>query len=421
MQLNPRLRRALSRPDAVTFPSAVRRAVALTGNPLTLRAEQRPQTPEQLFADLNNQLNGFMQRHDERLGNLQAAMNAMQSQVGPMGAITPENGVIVEPDYTRAFASYARTGDGIDALKQANAAGDRAQVHAAMSVGSNTDGGYLAPVEWDRQLHQRQRATSPMRRLATVQVTTVGAFTSLWSNDAWGTGWVGETAARPATSTAALSSIPFAAGEIYANAAATQRLLDDAAINVDKWLIDSLEREFNRQENIAFLSGNGVNKPNGLLTYVVGGVNETTHPGGALTISEAAITYDGLVDFLYGLDAPYRQNATWLMSSLTAAAIAKLKDDMGQPIWREGLIVGQPATLLGRPVEIDEGMPGPAAGNVAIAFGDFRAGYLINDRLGTRVLRDPYTNKPFIMFYATKRVGAGLLDPNAIRLMKVPA
>jgi HK97 family phage major capsid protein len=109
------------------------------------------------------------------------------------------------------------------------------------------------------------------------------------------------------------------------------------------------------------------------------------------------------------------------MNSLTAAAIAKLKDDNGSPIWREGLIVGQPATLLGRPVEIDEGMPAPTAGNTCIAFGDFKAGYLINDRLGTRVLRDPYTNKPFVMFYATKRVGAGVTDPHAIRLLKVPA
>jgi HK97 family phage major capsid protein len=260
-----------------------------------------------------------------------------------------------------------------------------------------------------------------MRRLATVQVTGVGAYTSLWSDGAWGSGWVGETAARPQTTTPTLAPIPFATGEVYANAAATQRLLDDAAMNVDNWLTTSLEAEFNRQENIAFLAGDGVNKPHGLLTYAPGFVNETTHPGGPLTVVDHALDYDGLVDFTYGLEAPYRQNATWLMGSLTAAAIAKLKDGNGQPIWREGLIVGQPATLLGRPVEIDEGMPAPTAGNLAIAFGDFRAGYLINDRIGTRILRDPYTNKPFVMFYATKRVGAGLLDPHAIRLLRLPA
>ena len=260
-----------------------------------------------------------------------------------------------------------------------------------------------------------------MRRIATVQLTSVGAFTSLWSNDQWGSGWVGETAARPQTTTAGLAPIPFAAGEIYANAAPTQRLLDVGAINVDNWLSASLEREFNRQENIAFIAGDGVNKPYGLLTYAPGQVNAERHPGGPLTVAEAPISYDGLVDFSYGLAAPYRQNACWLMSSLTAAAIAKLKDGNDQPIWREGLIVGQPATLLGRPVEIDEGFPPPVAGNLTIAFGDFKAGYLINDRLGTRILRDPYTNKPFVNFYATKRVGAGVLDPHAIRLLRVPA
>lgn len=140
-----------------------------------------------------------------------------------------------------------------------------------------------------------------------------------------------------------------------------------------------------------------------------------------LTVVEAAIAVDGLIDFMYGLPAPYRQNSTWLMSSVTAAALSKLKDTEGNLIWREGLIVGQPATLLGRPVEIDEGMPAPTAGNLPVAFGDFNAGYLINDRQGVRVLRDPYTNKPFVNFYSTKRVGGGLLDPNAIRLLKIPA
>lgn len=369
-----------------------------------------------LMAELQTAHTEFCNRVGGRIAAIEAALDdqALRAASPGLGGVGP-----IEPEYTAAFASYARKGDGIETLKSANGLGDRATIHAAMSVGSNTDGGYLAPIEWDRTLHERQRATSPMRRLATVQMTSVGAFTSLWSNDIWGTGWVGETAARPMTTTPSLAPIPFAAGEIYANAAATQRLLDDSAVNIDQWLIASLEREFSRQENIAFISGDGVNKPNGLLTYAPGGVNENSHPGGPLTVQTSAISYDGLVDFLYGLDAPYRQNATWLMSSLTAAEIAKLKDGNGQPIWREGLIVGQPATLLGRPVEIDEGMPAPNAGNAPIAFGDFKAGYLVNDRLGTRILRDPYSNKPFVLFYATKRVGAGVLDPHAIRLLKL--
>ncbi len=134
-----------------------------------------------------------------------------------------------------------------------------------------------------------------------------------------------------------------------------------------------------------------------------------------------AINIDAVTDFLYGLGAPYRQNATWHMSSLTAAMIAKIKDADGRPIWRESLIVGQPSTLLGRPVEIGQGMPAPSAGNLAIAFEDFKVGYLINGRFGSRILRDSYTNKPHVNFYVTKRVGGGVLDPFAIRLLKVAA
>jgi HK97 family phage major capsid protein len=211
----------------------------------------------------------------------------------------------------------------------------------------------------------------------------------------------------------------------------TQRLLDDAHLNVETWLRNSVREEFNRQEGIAFIAGDGVNKPSGFLSYVTGGANEATHPGGVVETVEKALdaadaaasaaTVNNLIDFAYTLEAPYRQNATWLMNSLTAALLAKLKNSDGDLVWRESLIVGQPATLLGRPVEIDEAMPALGAGAMPIAFGDFRAGYLINDRIGTRVLRDPYSNKPFVMFYVTKRVGAGVLDPNAIKVLKQPA
>ncbi len=375
------------------------------------------QSAEQLFRQLREGIDGFKAQHNERLNNIESALNTLTPGVR---IDTPPLNAAIEPEYTRTFASYFRRGDGDDALRQANAVGERATIQAAMSVGDNSAGGYLAPVEWDRKISEAQRATSPMRRLATVQVTSVGAFTTLWNNDTWGSGWVGETAARPQTSTASLAPITFPTGEIYAMPAATQRVLDDSAVNLEDWLRNSVQKEFNRQEGIAFLAGDGVNKPAGLLTYANGGINAASHPGGAVNVTTAAITVDGLVDFLYGLAAPYRQNATWLMSSLTAAVLTKMKDADGNLIWRESLIAGQPSTLLGRPVEIDEGMPGPAAGALAIAFGDFRAGYLINDRIGTRVLRDPYTNKPFVMFYVTKRVGGGLLDPNAIRLLKLP-
>lgn len=382
-----------------------------------------------MLRNLQAAFTDFQNRHDRRLDTmetaLQAQMSRSEAQALGLGSDYSDpvfgSGLSADPEYNRVFASYFRRGEGDEFLRAANGSGERATIQAAMSVGDNSTGGYLAPVEWDRRISEAQRASSPMRRLATVVPTSVGAYSTIWNSDTWGSGWVGETAPRPATTSASLSPITFATGEVYANPAATQRLLDDAAINVEQWLGQAIEREFNRQEGIAFLSGNGVNKPAGLLTYVPGGANETTHPGGPLNVTTAAITIDSLIDFMYGLAAPYRQNATWLMSSLTAAFLTKMKDADGNLIWRESLIVGQPSTLLGRPVEIDEGMPGPVAGAPAIAFGDFKAGYLINDRLGMRVLRDPYTNKPYVMFYVTKRVGGGVLDPNAIRLLQLPA
>lgn len=194
---------------------------------------------------------------------------------------------------------------------------------------------------------------------------------------------------------------------------------------MEAWLIAEIATEFMRQEGIAFISGNGVNKPFGLLTYVTGGAAHNRHPGGNLTIVNSGhasqITPDGLIDFAYSLPAPYRQGATWLMNSTTAAAISKLKSTTNDYLWREGLAPGQPATLLGFPVEIDENMPNVAANALSVAFGNFQQGYLINDRMGTRLLRDPYTNKPFVNFYATKRVGGGVLDPNAIRLLRIAA
>jgi HK97 family phage major capsid protein len=398
--------------------------------PRALRGPVRAQSQDQMFAEIQSTLGAIRDKHTNEFGvvretvtNLEHTVAAMHRQIdGGSFSNTSPLIIPVDAEYTNVFASFVRKGDGEQRLSEFNAAGDRAAIQAAMSVGTETAGGYLAPVEWDRKISKAQVATSPMRKLARTQTTSVGAFTSLWATGNPGSGWVGETAARPQTSNPTLEPITFAAGEIYAMPSATQRLLDDAAIDVAEWLIDALRVEFNRQEGIAFLSGSGVNQPAGLLTFVTGGANETTHPGGPLTVVDGALGVDALIDFTYGLAAPYRQNSTWLMSSLTAAALNKLKDADGNLIWRSSLIVGQPETLLGRPVEIDEGMPGPAAGNIALAFGDFNAGYLINDRYSSlRVLRDPYTNKPFVQFYATKRVGGGLLDPNAIRLLQIPA
>jgi HK97 family phage major capsid protein len=386
---------------------------------------------QESLARLDEMLEGRVEALDGRLQEIEATIGDAAARNAAERLGGPANFTVEDREYTRTFASFFRKGSGEEDLRKANAEGYRAQIHAAMSVGDNSSGGYLAPVEWDRRISKALVSVSPMRRLATVQTTGVGAYYSIWNNAAWGSGWVGETAARPATTTADLSQINYASGELYAMPAITQRLLDDSQLDVEQWLSAEVETEFARQEGIAFLGGNGTNKPYGLLQYVPGGAAETQHPGGTLGITLSghatllggtdAAAADMLVGFTYSLTAPYRQNASWLMNSQTAAAIAKLKDGNGNFLWREAFQAGQPPLLLGRPVEFDEGMPNIGAGTYPIAYGDFRAGYLINDRLGTRVLRDPFTNKPFVMFYVTKRVGAGVKDPNAIRLLKIAA
>lgn len=387
--------------------------------------------PKKIIAQLSAGFEDFKARYDGKINDLEGHVATQLAAINMHGGGSDSRFRPDDPEYSQAFASFFRAGDAEDTIKSANAEGRRAQVQAAMSVGDNSSGGYLAPVEWDRRISHAQLAKSPMRRLATVQSTSVGAYSTLWNNQAWASGWVGEAAARPETTSATLSPIVFGAGEIYANVAATQRILDDSGIDVEQWLASQLEEEFNRQEGIAFITGNGTNKPFGLLSYITGGAAAAQHPGGVLDVvpsgnatligADVGASIDTLIGFMYGLAAPYRQNATWLMNSLTAATIAKYKDGDGNLIWRESMIVGMPATLLGRPVEFDENMPNIGAGNMPIAFGDFKAGYLINDRIGTRILRDPYTNKPFVMFYVTKRVGAGVADPRAIRLLKIAA
>lgn len=169
--------------------------------------------------------------------------------------------------------------------------------------------------------------------------------------------------------------------------------------------------------------GNGVNKPRGFMTYL--GTGTTVHPGGepatVPTGNANSITGDGFIDLVTSVPAPYHANGTFLMSSITLGACRKLKDGQGNYLWQPAYIAGQPQTLLGYPVAIDESLPSVAANNIVAAFGDWRRFYVINDRIGTSVLRDPYTNKPFVNFYTRKRVGGGVLDPKAVSLLRVAA
>lgn len=355
---------------------------------------------------------------DEKLNRINSAVDDLQKiiedQAVQIAAAKAGAGKTDDPvqtpeqiAYAKVFPSFFRKGD----------------LNAAMSVGSAPDGGYTAPVEWDRTLGEKLKLISPIRDNATVITISGPGFSKLFTDRAIGSGWVGETASRPATSTPQIGSLPFALGEIYANPAVTQQLLDDSYFNIEQWLTDEIKTEFSRQENIAFLSGNGTNKPTGVLTYVTGAANAALHPWGAIPVvnsgAAAALTSDGFITMIYALPQAYSANAKLFTNRLSVAAMRKLKDGQGNYLWQPSFQQGQPSTLAGVPIIDTPDMANIGAGVIAALYGDMAEAYLVIDRIGIRVLRDPYTNKPYVQFYTTKRVGGGVKNPMAMVALNI--
>lgn len=311
-------------------------------------------------------------------------------------------------EHTSAWGRYMRSGDdsGIARLDM-----------KSLNAGTDDQGGYVAPPELDQLIEARLMAASPMRQIASVRQTSAGTF-----RKPIGLGveaqWAGETASRAATTANGLALIEFPAGELFAQPAATQTLLEDAYSDIDAWLADEVEAAFAAQESAAFINGDGVGKPKGLLSNDI--VDEASHEWGKIGSVAgdfgAANAADNLIDLIYAPKSQYRANGRFVMNRRTVSEVRKLKDVDGRYIWQPG-VAGDAATVLGYPVTEIEDMPDIGIGNAAIAFGDFRRGYLIVDRVGTRVLRDPFSSKPFVLFYTTKRVGGGVQHFDAIKVM----
>lgn len=315
-----------------------------------------------------------------------------------------------DPEYTKAFNAFVRRGE----------------VQASLSKGSDADGGYTAPTEWDRTITDKLKIVSPMRQVARVQQVSVGAFSKLFNKRGTASGWVGETDSRAATNASQFASLTFGVCEMYANPAATQTILDDSLINIADWIAGEVNVEFAYQEGKGFISGDDTNKqPSGLLTYATGGANAAKHPFGAIATvisgAAAAITADAVLNLVYALPSAFVGNATFICNRKTLGLLRLLKDSQNRYLWQPSYAAGQPSTLAGFPVVEVNDMPDVAAGALALAFGDFQQGYLIVDRVGIRMLRDPFTNKPYVSFYTTKRVGGGVLNPEAMKVMKVSA
>jgi len=289
-------------------------------------------------------------------------------------------------------------------------------------------GGYAIPKEIDSVIDATLKAASPMRGIANVvQVGTAG-YRKLVTTGGTPSGWAAETDARPTTASPVFTEIAPPMGELYANPSASQAMLDDAAFDVEAWLANEIALEFAKAEGSAFITGSGVSRPKGFLQVPTAATTDATRAFGTLQYLASGVAgdfpttpQDRLIDLVQALRAPYRQGAVFLLNATTLARIRKFKTSDGAFVWQPSLAAGVPATLLGYPVIEAEDMPDVSANSLSIAFGNFKAGYLIAERSEIGILRDPYSNKPFVNFYATKRVGGCVSNSEAIKLLKFAA
>jgi HK97 family phage major capsid protein len=384
--------------------------------PLAGTADAMPATPELTramtdfmadFATFTNGLEAKLHKQDERMNKLDRK-NMMQARL-PLA-----QSAMADAPHQKAFAAYLRSGDD-DGLRGLDLDAK------AMSTTLAADGGYLVDPQTAEQIKGTLSATASIRAIANVVTVDATSYDVLVDHSDIGAGWANETAPRGETTTPQIDRISIALHELSALPKASQRLLDDSAFDIEGWLATRIADKFARSEAAAFISGDGLDKPKGFLTYpqVENEIHEWGHIGFVATGAAGAITSgDPIVDLVYALGANYRANGTFVMNSKTAGTIRKLKDNDGRFLWTDGLGAAQPARLMGYPVLVAEDMPEIANGAAAIAFGDFGTGYTIAERPDLRVLRDPFSAKPHVLFYATKRVGGAVSDFNAIKLLK---
>lgn len=352
------------------------------------------------------------------VAELKAALERAEKKVGPGFGV--DGGDPSKAEHKAAFGKFIRKGvdDGLGELQQ-----------KAYNITTDADGGYAVPEELDRDILGLLADVSPIREIATVRTVGGADYKRLVNKRGTTGGWVDEDDARTATDPSQLAILTPYMGELYAYPQATQQMLDDVFFNAEQFIVDECAQTFAEMEGAAFVTGNGTKKPKGFLAYATAATVDSARAFGTLqhVASGAAGAWgatdpsDVLFDVIYALKKGYRAGARWVLSKAMLSDIRKFKDGNDNYLWRPGLEAGQPDTLLGYGISECEDMPAKAADSLSIAFGDFKRGYTIVDRMGTRLLRDPYTNKPFVGFYMTKRVGGFLVDSNAIKLLKFAA
>lgn len=411
---------------------------------VSVRAES---DPNKILNELNVAFEAFKAENNKELADLKKGMgDVVQSEkVDRINAeVTELNKALEETNKALAAAKIGGEGGQVDPAKAEHSAAfnqffrkgvenglAELEVKASLTTQSDPDGGFLVPEEMETGIDRVLGTVSTIRSLArTINIST-DTYKKLVNMGGAGSGWVGEESDRPETDTPTLREIAINTGELYANPAATQKSLDDSRIDVGAWLAEEVSTEFAEQEGAAFATGNGVNKPRGILSYT-NAANASYAWGGLgyIATGEAATfkapttsvsPADCLFELYYALKSGYRNNASWLMSDATMGTVRKFKDADGAFIWAPPTAAAEVATIMGKPVANDDNMPAVGAGALPIAFGDFNRGYMIVDRTGVRVLRDPYTSKPNVLFYTTKRVGGAVVNFEAIKLLKVAA
>jgi len=386
-----------------------------TDNPaLTGEAVPLVQEVKQAMTGFVNEFKGFqsdietkLQQTEERLTMLDRKSNiaARPHLAADMDAGAP---------HLKAFNSYLRTGDD-DGLRGLD------YEAKSMSSAVNSDGGYLVDPQTSDTVASMLNSTASIRSIASVVHVEATSYDVLIDSTDIGAGWATETGAVSETSTPQIDRITIPLHELSALPKASQRLLDDSAFDIEGWLAGRIADKFARAEADAFINGDGIDKPTGILTKTT--VDNDVWAWGNLGYVPSGVAGDigggdAIVDLVYALGAQYRANASFVMNSKTAGLVRKLKDADGRFLWSDGLAAGEPARLMGYPVVVAEDMPDAATDSYSIAFGDFNAGYTVAERPDLRVLRDPFSAKPHVLFYATKRVGGDVSDFAAIKLLK---
>lgn len=379
-----------------------------------------------LTATIRSEVDGVKAQdalHTEKLGRIEADLasaiatkSALEGRLAALETAAARPGLTsaksdaAADSYKDAFLAYVRDTKSFTLQQNLEMAGK------SINIANTAQGGVAVPRVIGDEIASVALDLSPVRQLARVVTVSTSDYREILSNSDQGSGWAGEDTTRAVTGAGTFAAVVPTFGEVYATAEISNHALNDVFFDVQAFLVDALSRKFAAAEGAAFVTGNGTDKPTGLLN---GSTISTVKTGAAATLGSNP--YDALIDLRYGVKGEYAQNGSWLLNSATLAQLVKVKDSTGNYIYQPAIAAGVAETLLGRPVFTDENMPVVAANAKPVIFGDFKRGYLIADLVGLTVIPDQVTNKGFLTLYASKRVGGVVKDANALKALVVAA